>query len=179
MSTAGPAGFPTNGADVGGLEWPIRFQAHLFDAYCFSTYGCRVVYAGRLRANDSPDELKSSSAAISDKYPNVLRAGMGPIPNFPPPAQVSWRAKDGTALEASVDLDDIFKDRLVRHHLKREEVSERGIGPGAMPEIILEVNDRTINVYMRAHISTRELQKPGNRYSDFRADLIKVYSRTY
>ncbi|MDM0052216.1 hypothetical protein [Variovorax sp. J22R115] len=50
---------------------------------------------------------------------------------------------------------------------------------GITPAIILEVNDRTINVYMRAHISTKELQVPGNRYSDFRNDLIKAFSQTY
>ncbi|MFX6763667.1 hypothetical protein ABTH06_18600, partial [Acinetobacter baumannii] len=94
-------------------------------------------------------------------------------------AKVSWRAKDGTPLEAEVDIGEIFRDELIRHNLQPHEIAERGIGPGALPQIILEVNDRTINVYMRAHISTRELQQPGNRYSDFRADLIKVFNRTY
>lgn len=161
------------------VVWPLKFKAHYFDAYCFSTYGCKVVYRGRLRALYPDDELRPSSEALGDKYPNILTAGMGPIPNFPPPAKVTWRSKDGTPLEAEVDIGEIFKDGLIRHNLRQDEISERGIGPGALPGIILEVNDRTINVYMRAHISTRELQKPGNRYSDFRADLIKVYSRRY
>ena len=47
------------------------------------------------------------------------------------------------------------------------------------PDIILEVNDRTINVYMRAFVPTRELQIPGNKYSGFRDDLILAWSRTY
>ena len=48
-----------------------------------------------------------------------------------------------------------------------------------MPGIILEVNDRTINVHMRAIIATKELQKAGNKHSDFRNDLIKVFSQSY
>ena len=34
------------------------------------------------------------------------------------------------------------------------------------PDIVLEVNDRTINIYMRAFINTRSLQIPGNPRSD-------------
>jgi hypothetical protein len=160
-------------------DWPLKFRGHWFDAYSFSTYGCKIFYRGMLRVDDPDDVLQPSSEALGDKYPNILAAGMGPITNFPPPAKVTWRARDGTPLEADVDIGWIFKDQLIRHNLKRDEIAEEGIGPGAIPEIILEVNDRTINVYMRAHISTKALQKPGNRYSDFRNDLIKVYSHTY
>ena len=44
---------------------------------------------------------------------------------------------------------------------------------------ILEVNDRTINVYMRDMIALRKPQFPDRPHSDFRNDLIKVFSRTY
>lgn len=163
-----------------GAEWPLKFRAHYFDAYTFSTYGCKVLYANRWRVLDEDDKLQTSSESLGAKYPDsILTAGMGPIGNFPEPAKVTWRSSDGTPLEAEVDIGEIFKDELIRHRLEQHEISGEGMGPGAIPGIILEVNDRTINVYMRAHISTRELQEPGNRYSDFRNDLIQVYSRTY
>lgn len=165
-------------ASDGEFEWPIRFREHFFSAACYSTYGCRVVYGGRLRVDDPKDKLAIASETVPG-YPNVLDASEGLIRNFPPPAEVQWRSKDGTPLSAKVDIGEIFKDGLVRHRLRRDEISPRGPGPGQLPGIILEVNDRTINVYMRAHVSTRELQKPGNRYSDFRDDLIKVHSQTY
>lgn len=160
------------------VEWPLRFRAHYFDAYCFSTYGCKVLYRDMPRVDDPDGRLKISSDELS-KYPSIMTAGMGPIPNFPPPAQVTWRSKDGSSHEAEIDIGEIFKDQLIRHNVEREDISETGIGPGGLPGIILEVNDRTINVYMRAHISTRDLQKPGNQYSDFRDDLVKVFSQHY
>lgn len=80
-------------------------------------------------------------------------------------------------LHAEIDMAEIFKDRFIRHDLKREEVSTNA--SGITPAIILEVNDRTINVYMRAHISTKELQVSGNPHSDFRNDLIKAFSQNY
>ena len=168
---------PTAHEPDDGVEWPLKFKAHYFGAHCFSTYGCKVHYRGMLRADDPEDELAPTSEALGDKYPHILSARMGPIPNFPPPAKVSWRAKDGTPLEAEVDIGEIFRDELIRHHVAREDATPNATS-GA-PGIILEVNDRTINVYMRAHISTRELQQPDNRYSNFRADLIKVFNRTY
>lgn len=74
-------------------------------------------------------------------------------------------------------MDEIFKDRLIHHNLRREEISEIGSIPP--PDIVLVVDDRTIKVYMRAFISTKELQRPNSPHSNFRNDLIEVYSQTY
>ena len=172
-SSALPEGHYTNV----GAEWPLKFRAHYFGGHCFNTQSCEILYRGfRHGAEDRPSPSVESYGRPLDK---LLSAGRGPIPNFPPPARVTWRSKDGTPLEAEIDIGEIFRDELVRHNVKQNEMSELGPGPGLLPAIILEVNDRTINVYMRAHISTKELQKPDNRYSDFRADLIKVFSRNY
>ena len=158
-------------------EWPLKFKAHNFSAFTYSTYGAKVKYGKRTYINAPEDKLQISSESLGDKYPDNLGASHLAIRNFPPPAQVNWRAKDGTPLQAQVDMAEIFKDGLIRHNLKREEISEAGSIPS--PDIILEVNDRTINVYMRAYIPTKEFQIPGNKYSKHRNDLIKVYSRTY
>lgn len=159
-------------------DWPLSFRGHKFDAYCFSTYGCKVRYHYRPAVVDDPDDvLKPTSESLGAKYPDILSAGMGPIINFPPPAKVTWRSKDGTPHEAEVDIGQIFEDQLIRHNVPRQEISTEGSLP--LPEIILEVNDRTINVYMRAIIWTKQPQIPGNRLSNQRNDLIKVYTRTY
>ncbi len=156
-------------------DWPLRFGGHYFDTACYSTYGCTVQY-GNYFKEDPRDKLRRASATVA-AYPDVLGASWGPIRNFPPPAIVTWRSSDGTPHRAEIDMDAIFKDRLIHHNLKREEILEDS--DISDPGIILEVNDRTINVYMRAHIPTKELQRPGSIYSDFRDDLIKVFSRTY
>ncbi|MDO4796187.1 MAG: hypothetical protein Q4A28_09675 [Brachymonas sp.] len=158
-------------------EWPLKFTAHNFSAFTYSTYGAKVRYGNRSYINAPEDKLQISSESLGDKYPDNLGASHLAIPNFPPPAQVSWRSKDGTPLQAEVDMAEIFKDGLIRHRLKREEIANTT--NMFTPDIILEVNDRTINVYMRADISTKEYQIPGNKYSKHRRDLIKVYSRTY
>lgn len=54
---------PTAHEPDDGVEWPLKFKAHYFDAYCFSTYGCKVHYRGRLRVDHPDDELQPSSEA--------------------------------------------------------------------------------------------------------------------
>lgn len=173
-SSPGPSDGSYSNANV---EWPLKFQAHYFGGHCFNTQECEILYRGF--PHGEKDAPSPSVASYRRPLEKLLSAGRGPIPNFPEPAKVTWRSKDGKPHEAQIDIGRIFKDQLIRHNLKREDISDEGIGPGALPAIILEVNDRTINVYMRAHISTKALQKPGNRYSDFREDLIKVFSQTY
>lgn len=161
-------------------QWPLRFETHSFGAHCYSTYGCKVIYAGLEQRSDDPDELRPSSENYGPEYQRNWSGTHGMIRNFPPPAQVTWRSKDGQLQQAEIDIGAIFRDELIRHNVPREEMADEPEGEfQGEPAILLEVNDRTIRVYMRVFISTKELQKPGNVYSDFRNDLILVKTFTY
>ena len=158
-------------------DWPLKFVQHDFGAYCYSTYACRVVYNGFDHTGDPDHELQISSASLGDRYPDNLYAGYLGVMNFPGPAQVTWRSSDGVRHEAQVDIADIFGDRLILHNVPRDDIPE---GVSILnPAIILEVNDRTINVYMRAFIPTKSLRMSGNRHSNYRNDLVLAWARTY
>ncbi|WP_017115257.1 hypothetical protein, partial [Xanthomonas vasicola] len=160
---------------------PIPFADHAFGAMCYDTYGCKVLYDGRYEANDPDDVKQISSASLGDGYPGNLDSGTIGIrnfPHFPPPAEVTWRSKDGQPHHALVDLDAIFKDKVVLHHVPQEQLPPI-LQADISPHIILEVNDRTINVYMKAMVQTTVQQKPGNEYSYFRNDPILAYTKTY
>lgn len=157
---------------------PIKFSRHDFGVACYDTYGCRVVYAGRVRAEAPVDEKSPSTADLERDFREYLQAGYIGIPNFPAPAVVSWHSADGTPLSAEVDIAQIFGDEVVLHRVPSNQLPPYLFSP-VDPEIILVVNDRTIQVYMRAHITTSLLQDPGNRYSGFRNDPILAYSKTY
>lgn len=159
------------------VQWPIRFTSHNFSARCYDTLECEVHYDGLSHGDDRP-------SPPSSKYgPNYLEGwsgGHGGIRNFPPPAMVVWRSKDGAVHETEVDIGRIFKDRKVRHFVPREEVADLPDGKyESSPSILLEVNDRTIRVYMNAYVPTKHLQIPGNRYSTFRNDLVLMTTSTY
>ena len=91
----------------------------------------------------------------------------------------SWnRRRRSTHVGARIDLAELFKDERIQHKVSRQDMADvpNGEFPNE-PAVLMEVNDRVIRVYMRAHVPTKQLQKPGNRYSDFRNDLMLI--RTY
>lgn len=164
-------------ADNTVADWPFKFRRHNFGAACYSTYGCKVVYDDFLHIDEPDDVLEPSSASIGPEYLDYLKGGYLGIRNFPPPAQVRWRSRDGNPHQAAIDMGAIFRDQLILHKVPKEDIPE-GISI-TDPAIILEVNDRTINVYMRAFIPTKELQIPENQYSGARTDLILAFTETY
>ena len=165
---------PSGGGNSTNSE-PLTFVRHNFGAFCYSTYGCRVTYNGFTHISEPDDVLQLSSALLGEKYPANLDASYLSVGNFPEPAQVVWKSKDGVKHSASVDIASIFRDQRVLHHVPNGAVD----GDIGDPGIILEVNDRTINVYMKAFVPTRVPQIPGNEYSRFRDDLILAWSKTY
>jgi len=154
-------------------DWPLRFMRHNFGIATYAVQEYRVVYADRPYSG-------GLRPALADVHPNSLKAtGAGHITirNFPPPVEVKWKSRDGTPLEAEVDIGEIFKDELVVHETPREEMSE--YTPMINPDVVMEINDRTINVYMRAFISLKAPRVEGNPHSDYRRDLVLAWSRTY
>jgi hypothetical protein len=162
-------------------HFPLTFKRHDFRAYCYNTIGCEVIYA-----DNNFTRLYADKVAPPPRSPNYRDdwgfASYGGIPNFPPPAHVRWKSLDGVSHEADVDIGAIFRDELVRYSVPNDQIREGafpGPGPATDPSIFLEVNDRTINVFTKAFIPTKEQQIPGNKYSDSRGDLILAWTKTY
>ena len=159
------------------VEWPLRFERHSFSARCYDTLECEVMY-DEVRHGDAKPSPPASTYGTN--YLEGWMGGHGGITNFPPPAEVFWTSKDGTKLRAEIDIAGIFSDELVRHFVPREEVSDLPDGRNeSPPSILLEVNDRTIRVYMKASVPTKHFQTPGNRHSTSRRDLVLVRTYTY
>jgi len=159
--------------------YPLHFKKHNFEAYCYNTRDCQVLYAGvneSAYATGKPTSAPPSSD-YRTKWPFASHIG---IQNFPEPAQVAWTTLSGERLEASIDLGEVFKDELVLHKVPEDEIKEQAFkGPVPSPSIYLEVNDRTISIYMKVLIPTKHEQIPGNKNSYFRSDVVKAWSKTY
>lgn len=169
---------PLEGKD----PWPLRFYRYNFGARHYNTQRCSIVYN-----NDSFTRLtgdKPKGPPHAPDWQDNWSGGYSPYTYDPIwPVEVSWTSLDGSSHEAVIDLEALFKNQLILHNLRKENIPEGWLAAGrsdpVSPHILVEVNDRTINVYMRAHIATKELQKPGNQYSDFRNDLILAWTHTY
>lgn len=164
--------------NVRPAKWPLRFKRSFgFGARCVNTLDCHVVYDGMRygRSSSVGAGVDPYAAAELDLWKGT-QASFG----FAEPVEVRWRAPDGTALEASVDLRSIFKGRQVLHVVPRHEVSELPGGDHDLPvHVLLEVNGRSINVYMRAYVPTRHLQRAGQVLRGSRRDLILAKTLRY
>jgi hypothetical protein len=160
-------------------EVPLRFARHNFGVHCFNVTGCTVLYNDRYQRDDAPDKMSPPPPSNPD-YAQKWMEGELDIRNFPPPAQVRWKSLDGVAHEAKVDIGAIFKDELIWHNVPKTDMRPFFSGPVAGdPDISLEVNDRTINVYIGMFIPTLTEQIPGNKYSYARRERFLAWSHTY
>lgn len=154
-------------------DGPYRFWQHNFGAYCFDTLGCHVVY-GRHVVIDRPDTQPTPAA--SPGYVERLDAGWLGLPNFEGPVVLDWRSKQGDPLHLELDLGEIFADGRVRYRVDDALIDPEASGPD--PGIIVEVNDRTVRVYMDAFISLKAPRVPGNPHSNFADDKVLAFERT-
>lgn len=166
------------------LGAPLHFKRHNFQAFCYNAIGCHITYNGHqflpLFGEPNPDSYVSpppSSPNYRDKWPG---RGHMSIPNFPGPVQVSWKSMDETEHHASIDFSSIFEDGLIWHKVPKSDMADFFSGPYAgSPDIFVEVNDRTVSVYMSMFIPTKSEQIPGNSHSSFRNDVLLVWTKTY
>jgi len=161
-------------------EVPLRFKRHNFDAYCFNTIGCTVIYNGRYQVEDAPDKV-SPPPPPSPDYAQKWMGGEADIRNFPPSAEVRWKSLDGVVHEAKVDIGAIFRDELIWHKVPKSDMPSypKGWSGVGDPDIFLEVNNRTINVYIGALVPTLTEQRPGHKDSNYRKDNLLAWTHTY
>ena len=167
---------PGHGPYTGTVaDWPLWFPWHRFAAYCFSVQKCRINYGNIPSGTERP---QPSVESFQRPLEQLLYAGNGPIRNFPPPAKVSWVALDGTPMTATVDIAEIFSDRMVRHTVAREDILEKSHIP--YPGIILVVDNRSIRVYMSTWIALKEsARRPDGRPGRIHSGLVMVHSEAY
>ena len=166
---------PGHGPFTGTVaDWPLWFAWHEFGTHCFSVQSCMIIYDGRPHGSDSPRPTFQSLGRPIEK---VINAGIGPIRNFPKPAEVTWVSRNGTPLTASVNMAEIFADRMVRHTVPREDILENSNIP--YPGIILVVDDRTVSVYMSTWMALKAPRNPENPHSNQQSGVVLVHTRTY
>ena len=171
------------GSDAERPDWPLWFDDYSFGARCYNTLRCSTVFARKehsLRL-DRPSGQPHAPDWKDDWYASFGSGGDFKRYGFPSPVDIRWTALDGIEREVVLDLDAVFPERLILHKVPREEVRE---GWESSPhlrqiEILLEVNDRTLNVYMRAWVLTRQPRDPANPKNNSHRDLMLAWTHTY
>jgi hypothetical protein len=177
--------------DVTGL-WPLRFRDHFFDAQCINTLSSSVIYNDVQFGHDNRGavfelvEARTSSPQALDWRDCWLGSTMVRTEDsnaFPGPVEIEWISLDGTMHDVSVDLSVIFPGQKILHRVELQDLQhallENPSVQPVRPTILLEVNDSTVKVYMRALVALEREQYPGNPYSRFRNDRILAWEKTF
>ena len=166
-------------------DWPLWFDDYSFGVRCYNTLKSSVIFAGHQLSLDA-DLVGPSGQPHARDWKDTWDAffGSGGELNrygFPSPVEIRWTALDCVEREMVLDLDMVFPGRLILHSVPREEIVE---GWESSPhlrhvEILLEVNDRVINVYMRACVLARGGASPDSVENVLHFDPILAWSQTY
>ena len=170
---------PGNSSQVVPNEFPLKFRNHRFAGRCYNTLRCHIVYDSHDQTPYGAD-TEASPAPPSPDYRNGWGSASYIVTrrDFPSPAEARWTSLDGAEHEAKIDIGEIFKERKILHQVPEAEIPE-GWAHDITPNIFLEINDHTVNVYMMAHIATKAEQMPGNKNSHHRTDVVLAWTRTY
>jgi hypothetical protein len=162
--------------------WPLRFDSFSFDARCYHTLKCMVIFSKSHHISEKY-QIGPSGEPYAPDWKDHWHAGYNISAEdvFPSPVEVYWTAMDGIARKAVIDLEKIFPERLILHNALEEEVMDGwGLEDHARRvQILVEVNDRTINIYMRAWVALKQRRNPEDRMSDDLRDLMLAWTKTY
>jgi hypothetical protein len=173
--------------------WPLRFHTHSFSGRGYNTLACSLLYNryqfGTQRfGDDGQYHDQPSGQPYAEDWKNDWSGNHSILTDtgetFPGPVEIDWVAMDGSHHQASIDLDTLFKDRLVMHQVAKEEIPESWLATCSLdpisPHLLVEVNDRTVNVYMRATVVTCDTHDPDNiDKRRTRRDLMLAWTHTY
>lgn len=153
----------------------LKFKTHDLNIQCYSVGDVRLEYAGTLYTLFDGKISKEKTAKDATKYPS---GKSGSYYAFASPVKIEWRSRDGTRLQHTLNLDEIFKDRRVLHTDDPARIYKPMPITGDEPTIIVELNDRTVNVYMFAVIQLIPVD-PNAKQRDEHENRTLAYSKTY
>jgi len=159
---------------------PLRFKEHAMEVSRYSasqmtvTYGRHSIYRS-VFLGSRPEVIRAKTPA--DEKRDLTGSYLG-LNAFEGPLRVKWRSLDGEAHEATLNLEDIFKDRIVLHREDPSRIDPSLPMSSYGPTIVIEVNDRTLSIAMFVHIYLRPVD-PNARTREDRINYTLAYSKTF
>lgn len=152
----------------------LKFSTHDLGIRCFG--GVTKVWL--LYAN-SDHELCTDRIA-RDKTPadaTRMPSKSGTYITFAGPVETKWTSRDGSQLAYTLDLDAIFKDRTVKHGQDPARINRAKPWFGGDPTIIVEFDDRTINVYLAGTLLLKSTEPGSSELEDIDLHYL-AFSKT-
>ncbi len=127
----------------------LTFSSFDLAFFCYEVSEVSVTYARSSWHPVKDTMARAKTAADAGRFPN---ARIGSYRPFEGPLQLRWRARDGAQLETAIDLDRVFPERKVLHGEAPERLYRPMPFSGGEPTIVVELVDRTVNIYLLVYL---------------------------
>jgi hypothetical protein len=148
----------TLGVNVMAQEHIIRFgERHNLDIYIYDASDAYLRYSNTFTGShtrESDDEPRDVAPSKKPGDEENMKARMGTYPVFAGPVRLSWHDLNDEPIEYTFDFNDIFPDKSIPYP---KELEDRIIWEEPLdgdPGIILEIIDRTLNIYTLVDLDT-------------------------
>jgi hypothetical protein len=132
----------------------LTFSSHDLAVFSYDVSEVLMTYAGVSWRPVKRQRARARTAGDAERYPGITG---GSYPSFAGALRLRWRARDGDALETLIDLHAIFPDRTILHTELPERIDYSKPLDGE-PTIVVEINDRTVNIYMYVTIMLKPIK---------------------
>ncbi|MDQ1925130.1 hypothetical protein [Massilia pseudoviolaceinigra] len=152
----------------------LKYSTHDFGLLCYGgVSNVWLVYAGSPHKVLEDRVAREKTPADKERFPGFKS---GSYKAFAGPMEMTWRSRDGSELSHTIDLNKEVPDRTIQYdhpeRVQRSKPFETG-----EPTVIVEFNDRTVNVYIAVTLHVSPLD-PAKRTVDYDVSYTCVYSRT-
>lgn len=159
--------------------WPLRFNHFIFGGYAFNVKVCRIIYGKsfyrewkELQPPPMPRWLEETSLSWSNDYL--------PFPKL----DLQWTSLDGDAHKVILDLEKMLRKREVISMVRIDEIScnwliGRGEKGDVPMDLVLEINDRTLRLYMKATVAIKIEHPIEDHRHGFREEWALVWTKHY
>lgn len=161
----------------------LKFEKHNIKLKCFDASDLKIVYGNYHTHGLNNREYNPNHAreVCPSKKPNddtkFLSGGMGAYSAFEGPLRVQWHALDDSMIDTTVDLNEIFPEKVIPNKEKSNRIYWP-IPTIGWPFIVIEVNNRMLNIYSDVDISI--LPEDGNISNrTTHRNRTLVFSKTY
>lgn len=159
--------------------WPLRFSSFTFGGEAFNVKACRVIYGDnffREWKGPQPPPVPDWLRDVNISWVNARRIF--------PKLDVQWTSLDGVQHKVILDLEKMLRKREVLTKVRIDEIpdnwliGEREEG-NTYVNLLVEVNDRTVRLYMQATIAIKIEYPTEEHRHDFRRDWVLAWTRDY
>ncbi len=153
----------------------LTFSTHDLNIQIYNASDLRLVYGGTAHEISLGELARMKTPKDETRYPS---GKSGSYIAFAGPVQIEWRSQDGVKHSCVLDLDEVFREKTVRHTQDPSRIYRPMPITGGEPTIIIEVNNRTVSVYLFAAIQLTPVDPNAVRRDECDTRTL-AYSKTF